>query len=809
MGKKPAVIYLIIPIVLLVVVGRSLASGAPAAPQAATSAWHTYANGDSIQALAVEGDYVWAGTSGGGVVRWDVRDGSYVQYLWPQDGLSGNDVYAVAVDAQGRKWFGTMDRGVSVLDGNTWEVYTPGNSGLPGYDVWAIAVDRQGRQWFGTDRGVGVHAGDRWTTYNTDNSGLAFDNVWALAVDDQHRAWFGFNYCCGVSMFDGTAWTTYTVQNTSHRGSQVTTVLTATAVGSYKVPVTITTEAEAYRVFASGFLMIGTDPTFYSYEYYDSAAQAIVFKPSLQQAVAAGTPVYPLVGGLAHNSVKSIAAAGQGKIWFGTEGGASLFDGTTWTTYTAYNSGLVSNYVYAIAVDPLGRTWFGTGMGLSLLDGGVWTTYYPWYSIAAIACDLQGRLFVALYSGYGGYGLTVYYGATWRTYSTRYSGLAANYVRAIVSDKQGRTWFGTGWGVSVFDGSGWRTLDTFNSGLGNNDVEAIAIDRAGRRWFGTWGGVSMFDGIWWSNFTSYNSGLANDHVQAIAVDAAGNKWFGTEGVTKPMLAVSKLAANDATWTTYPSIKEAIEDNYAVVLTTLNLNGLWTTQPPDRVWHRAESGVAVFDGTQWVTYTLESTSQRGPQVTTVRAPTPAGSTQVPVNFASEKEADQALASGYVMFGEDSTFYNYQGFSSYDRMLTVWPPLKQDLPAGAPVYAVARVGLGSNQVNAMAVGRHGEMWFATNGGGVSVFDGTAWTNYRWRNSGLPYDEVRAVAIDERGRAWFGTEIGVTVFDGRAWTTYTPANSGLAYHWAPFVRVITLAGQGRKWFATDGGLSPIRFS
>jgi|GEM_PF-6879870 len=55
-----------------------------------------------------------------------------------------------------------------------------------------------------------------WITYNTDNSGLAYNNVSAIAIDSAGQLWFGYRdypspwaSWCGVSKFDGAAWTTY------------------------------------------------------------------------------------------------------------------------------------------------------------------------------------------------------------------------------------------------------------------------------------------------------------------------------------------------------------------------------------------------------------------------------------------------------------------------------------------------------------------------------------------------------------------------------------------------------------------------
>ena len=68
--------------------------------------------------------------------------------------LSNNEVTAIAIDAQGNKWFGTVNGGVLKFDGVKWTTYTTAD-GLAYNTVNAIAIDAQGNKWFGTNgRGV-------------------------------------------------------------------------------------------------------------------------------------------------------------------------------------------------------------------------------------------------------------------------------------------------------------------------------------------------------------------------------------------------------------------------------------------------------------------------------------------------------------------------------------------------------------------------------------------------------------------------------------------------------------------------------
>ncbi len=174
--------------------------------------WTTYntSNGalasDSVNAIAADlSGNVWIGTSIGGVSKYDgmgwmiYRGGS---------GLASDHVRAIAVDSGDVKWFGgctgeydewcaggiyhCYDAMVSRFDGVNWTSYIAGESGLVGRKIYAIAIDCEGNKWFGTERsGVSKFDGSTWTTYDTSNSGLESDYIKAIVVDNECNIWFG------------------------------------------------------------------------------------------------------------------------------------------------------------------------------------------------------------------------------------------------------------------------------------------------------------------------------------------------------------------------------------------------------------------------------------------------------------------------------------------------------------------------------------------------------------------------------------------------------------------------------------------
>ncbi|MES2593590.1 MAG: two-component regulator propeller domain-containing protein [Bacteroidota bacterium] len=93
--------------------------------------------------------------------------------------------------------------------------------------------------------------------------------------------------------------------------------------------------------------------------------------------------------------------------------------------------------------------------------------------------------------------------------------------------------------------------------------------------------------------------------------------------------------------------------------------------------------------------------------------------------------------------------------------------------------------------------GNLWFGTQGGGVSRYDGKAFTNYTMAQ-GLPSNNILCIAEDKKGNFWFGTYGGgVSCYDGRSFTNFSSAH-GLASN----VTDITEDKNGVLWFGLNGG-------
>jgi hypothetical protein len=121
-----------------------------------------------------------------------------------------------------------------------------------------------------------------------------------------------------------------------------------------------------------------------------------------------------------------------------------------------------------------------------------------------------------------------------------------------------------------------------------------------------------------------------------------------------------------------------------------------------------------------------------------------------------------------------------------------------------------GLADNYVLAIHRNPDGRMWFGTEGGGVSVYDGKTFKNFTTQD-GLVNNFVYAIHRDSDGVMWFGTSGGVS--------RYIPPHSPLAEGGSKgrFINFTTQDGlannrvsaihcapDGVMWFGTNGGVS-----
>jgi len=196
-----------------------------------------------------------AGTYGGGLSILNEEDQTWKTYNIP-DGLGDGFIYDVVELDNGDVWIATWSganrvRGGDLDDRASWDLFTVANTGggLPNDWVYALQKGKDGEVWLATEGGLSRFKDEQWTSWgHADGLGAPYDLVReqiefstdpaqysehharqkvemglenvdiaynpnyivALVVDRAGVVWAG-TWGGGLSRFDGSEWTVYTV----------------------------------------------------------------------------------------------------------------------------------------------------------------------------------------------------------------------------------------------------------------------------------------------------------------------------------------------------------------------------------------------------------------------------------------------------------------------------------------------------------------------------------------------------------------------------------------------------------------------
>lgn len=146
-------------------------------------------------------------------------------------------------------------------------------------------------------------------------------------------------------------------------------------------------------------------------------------------------------------------------------------------------------------------------------------------------------------------------------------------------------------------------------------------------------------------------------------------------------------------------------------------------------------------------------------------------------------------GTLWFGTDEGAYRFDG-----KSFTSFTLPEADLSKFKDGYVYPAPKL----VNDIFQDKAGNIWFATNGGGVYCYDGKTTTNIS-EKEGLCNNFVQSVSQDNAGNMWFSSRFGgVSKYDGKNLMNISEKD-GLSNK---FIWSVFDDGKGGLWFATGGG-------
>ncbi|WP_179218146.1 ligand-binding sensor domain-containing protein [Dokdonia pacifica] len=200
--------------------------------------------------------------------------------------------------------------------------------------------------------------------------------------------------------------------------------------------------------------------------------------------------------GLADNNVWSMTIDKDGMLWIGTLQGINTFDGASFKSFLLpeteedHRRGVTSKkIVHSIMQDSKNRMWFGTNGGAYIYDGKTLTNLSEKdglsdNSVNDILEDTQGNFWLATHFK----GISKYDGTTFTNY-TKDGVIAGDEVWSLYEDQNGHIWFpAEHYGVYRYDGT---TFTNFykDQGLTTNGVQSVFQDRQGKIWAGGWQGL--------------------------------------------------------------------------------------------------------------------------------------------------------------------------------------------------------------------------------------------------------------------------------------------------------------------------------
>jgi|JYMV01.1.fsa_nt_gi ligand-binding sensor domain-containing protein len=212
--------------------------------------------------------------------------------------------------------------------------------------------------------------------------------------------------------------------------------------------------------------------------------------------------------GLAHNDIWTLKIDAAGLLWIGTYGGVSIFNGDGFSSFTLpetpvdHTRGVSSTkLVHDIMQDRSGNMWFATNKGAFVYDGTTLTNLSKKDGLANnIVNDLLEDSFGNIWFATHHKGVSRFTPTELRTPGqkafinfTETGVIQGNEVWSLFEDSKKNIWFpAEGFGVYRYDGTQFRNYST-EHGLTSNAVQDIYEDKKGRIWLGGHMGLFRYE----------------------------------------------------------------------------------------------------------------------------------------------------------------------------------------------------------------------------------------------------------------------------------------------------------------------------
>jgi ligand-binding sensor domain-containing protein len=559
--------------------------------------WHVYYPGDHPNAVVWHESEVWV-ASEAGIMRFNPQTGDRTQYNSNNTPYPGSSINSICFDSAGELWAGGV-HGALHFNGETWELFTSGNSLLPTNHIRKVIPDPFAGVWFATDYGICRYWEGEWIMYNATNSGYTPSSTFRdLSFDLSGYMWIATGN--GVFRFDGSTWFSYNSGNSTLPSNEIfSIVFDALGIGWFAFSGGVARyDGESWQIITSlGGVSIGAARGC----YVDQWQRIWIWSDSkLFWNDGANWQYYPisLFGSYSMN-FRRMAVDDEQNLWLGlfdTYSPESLahYDGENVTNYPISVLPLASMYVSSIFRGYDDKLWVGTsdsnGIGgyFSILDDdydcfGMYNTPMPCDHVWALAQDSQLNMWVSSCLGLLKTGPT---GS--ESFNSTDTGVGSGNAKTICPVGDG-VWLGTSNGVSRYENGVWTPLTSTEAGMSLAGTNIIKTDTEGRVWIGCAAGVICCDQ---GQFITYPEATnAND----FAFGESGEVW-----VARGVLSVLQ----DGIWTHYNADNSGLEENLVRTIALDQNQVLWlgTAFPECKIYR--------FDGENWSSFSADTSPLAG-------------------------------------------------------------------------------------------------------------------------------------------------------------------------------------------------------